>query len=181
MIANIVGLLVVGLGLISGANSGPKIGEFVNAFEPHHISGPDAGTDTCPVCKYGNTPAVQVWIHKRESANLKQVIQLLDKKVAKNPSKFKAFVIVLTPKAELQQTQTWLKSLAKETGSKGVALTTLDPSDPGVEANQINISDKISNTVFVYKNRKVTANWVDFVASSATLKALDRAITSATK
>lgn len=178
---NFIGTMIAALCIGQAQSSGPKIGEFVNAFEPHHVSGPDAGTETCPVCKYGNTPAIQVWIPFDKINTMKSIIKLLDKKVKENPANLKAFIITVVSKEKLGQATTQLKSLNIELRASSVALTTLQPNDPGVEANQINLAPKIKNTVFVYKNRKVTAKWVDFSSSSESLKALEKAITSATK
>lgn len=41
-------LLLLTLG-VQSQSSGPAIGAHLPAHHPQHITGPDAGTDTCPV------------------------------------------------------------------------------------------------------------------------------------
>lgn len=42
-------LLLVSVALYAQPASGPAIGDGLPAFHPQHVTGPDAGTDTCPV------------------------------------------------------------------------------------------------------------------------------------
>ncbi|HBR54654.1 MAG TPA: intradiol ring-cleavage dioxygenase, partial [Flavobacteriaceae bacterium] len=38
---------------ITKPDSGKSIGESIFSFTPYHAYGPDKGTKTCPICKYG--------------------------------------------------------------------------------------------------------------------------------
>jgi hypothetical protein len=45
----LLALMLVSLATWAVPQSGPAIGERLPAHHPQHITGPDAGTDTCPV------------------------------------------------------------------------------------------------------------------------------------
>src|SRR5262249_50704846 len=127
--------------------SGPEVGGSVFAFEPHHVTGPDAGTNTCPVCKYGNTPAVQGLGNHEDQVTIGKIVKTLEKRAAKNPSGFKAFVIdVIEPKAQ-KQTAAVLRGIAKASGAKNVALAYVAKGDQSVGDYAINLDKKVKNTV----------------------------------
>jgi protocatechuate 3,4-dioxygenase beta subunit len=162
-----------------GAKSGPQVGEQLFAFEPTHVTGADKGTNTCPVCKYGATPAVQVWINDDSPENVAKIASELEKVMEHHGAKtFKAFVIDVNPKglpskAVAQQ----LQNLAEKNHLKNVAFTYLSsPKDEAVAEYKINTSPEIRNTVLVYVNRKVAKNFVNLKADDAGLQALDEAV-----
>lgn len=169
-------LLIAALALpavASAPDSGLKVGEITNAFEPHHVSGPDKGTDTCPVCKYGNRPAVQVWVNGDEPENVVAIANELDKKMAASKAEFRAFVVYLT---HCNKCVEMTDTLAKKVKGNHVAMTHLPITSEAVKDYKVNTASDVKNTVFVYKNRKVTAKFVNFKADAAGLKALNSAI-----
>jgi len=169
--------LVAALALPAFANapdSGLKVGDLTSAFEPHHVSGPDKGTDTCPVCKYGNRPAVQVWVNGDEPENVIAIANDLDKKMATSNAEFRAFVVYLTHCEKCVEMTSTLASKVK--GSK-VAMTHLPINSESVKDYKVNTSTDVKNTVFVYKNRKVVAKFVNLKGDAAGLKSLNAAIT----
>ncbi|MBK8355591.1 MAG: hypothetical protein IPL13_09540 [Saprospiraceae bacterium] len=62
--------IILGLNIIpnypqinqSKLNSGLEIGEDNPSFTPFHAFGPDKGTRTCPVCKYGRFHGIVYFI-----------------------------------------------------------------------------------------------------------------------
>jgi len=167
--------------LFGGPKSGPEVGAMVFAFEPTHVTGPDAGTDTCPVCKYGNTPAVQVWVHGDSASNVAKIVKVLEAKTAANPAGLKAFVVEVIDKSATKTTEKQLKGLAKSAAAKHVALTYVAKDNSAVSDYEINLGTQVKNTVFVYRNRKVIAKWVNLTADAKGTAALDAAVTKATK
>lgn len=171
--------------LAAGVESGLKRGDNLPAFDPTHVTGPDKGTDTCPVCKYGPTPAVQVWVADGNVDELAKIASTLETSIAsaaKNGKQLKAFVVFVnggcgnvnsccaTPDA-LKKT---IETIAKKANVKEVSLVYVKSDDPSLKAYKINAEAK--NTVFVYKNRKVVEKFVNLGADSKNLAALQTAI-----
>lgn len=167
----------------SAATSGPQKGQFLNAFEPTHVTGPDKGTQTCPVCKYGARPAVQVWVNNDSFENVGKIASALESEIdKKGANKLKVFVVFINPtKLSDKEISTKLEKLAEKNHLKNVALTYL----PGAEANpvkeyQINTSKSVKNTVLVYSDRKVKSNFVNLEASQNGLNSLKTAVEAIT-
>ena len=155
------------------ATSGLEVGEMVTPFHPTHVSGPDAGTDTCPPCKYGNRPQVQVWTNMDAPENVMGLAKHLSAKVDSSKHEFKAFMINL---AHCDACIDGTKSVAKKAELKNIAMTYLDAKSDYVKNYKVNVSEEVKNTVFVYKNRKVVAKFVKLKADKAGLSKLDTAI-----
>jgi protocatechuate 3,4-dioxygenase beta subunit len=174
MIAGGLALTVLALPALAMApKSGLQPGETVSAFHPNHISGPDKGTDTCPPCKYGNRPAVQVWVNHESADVMVPVIQHLNKRVAASKNEFKAFVINVASCAGCMDRA---NDYAKKANSPLVAIANLNADDEAVQAYKFRMNKDVTNTVIVYRNRKVVANFVNFKPTAANMKALDAAI-----
>jgi protocatechuate 3,4-dioxygenase beta subunit len=165
----------------TGVSSGPNKGDMLSAFEPTHVTGQDAGTETCPVCKYGNLPAVQVWVNNDlPSADVTKIAVNLDKQMArinKDQLHFKSFVIFRSNDAARVQTN--LKALANGEKLDRVALAWLTPANEALKLYAINPEAK--TTVLVYKNRCVMDKFVDMKVDEAGLRELNAAIARITK
>lgn len=185
LISSAVGLAlaVSAIALNPGASepkSGLAVGELVSAFHPSHVTGPLAGTDSCPPCTYGNLPMVQAWINGDTTQNIAAIAAKLDKAmVAKSGAELKTFVIVLT--SDPKSTSEELKAIAKEQGLKNVALAYLDKKDSAVEDYKMSVSPEVKNTIFVYRNRKVDSKFVNLDPNEAGLTSLSLAIDKITK
>ena len=153
--------------------SGLEVGEMVTPFHPTHVSGPDAGTNTCPPCKYGNRPQVQVWTNMDEPENVMGLAKHLSGKVSTSKNELKAFMVNL---AHCENCIDGTKAVAKKASLKNIAMTYLDANTDYVKNYKVNTSSEVKNTVFVYKNRKVVAKFVNLKADKAGLSKLDAAI-----
>lgn len=163
-------------GFANPLESGVKVGESVSAFEPFHVTGPDKGTNTCPVCKYGATPAAQIWVNGDDLDNVGKLAKNLEARIEKAGSKkLKTFFVFLDPSVESK-----LPSMAEKLGLKYVALTYVKgPEDEATKTYGINTSSEVKNTVMVYSKRQVLANIVNLKADEKGLKELDSAIDKA--
>ncbi len=95
----------------------------------------------------------------------------------------KAFIVFMNPKGEADAALK--KDLEKLAGDKklhNVALLYVNgPKDPAVGGYEINPDSKVKNTVLVYKNKTVSANFVNLVADKQGLESLNSAIKSVTQ
>lgn len=172
-VATAITVPVIGFNIDSGLN----VGEMVTPFHPKHVSGPDAGTDTCPPCKYGSRPAVQVWVNGDDAKNVKAIADIVNASVAKHSDKqFKGFVIFLADKANGEMLEKKLAKMAEEAKYKDIALAWLPKDDEAVGNYKVSVSDEVKNTVFIYKNKKVASKLVNVSADEAKLGELQAAI-----
>ena len=155
-------------------DSGVAKGETLSAFQPHHVTGADRNSDTCPVCSYPNNPAVQVWVNGDDAKNVRALVHNLEAETTANKArKFKAFVVFINPQRESASAMTaQLAKLGADEKVKNVALAYLPGPDATAVADyKINTSAvEVKNTVFVYRARKVAAKFVNFTADASSLK-----------
>ncbi|MBX3110566.1 MAG: hypothetical protein KF857_01040 [Fimbriimonadaceae bacterium] len=132
--------------------SGLAVGQRMLAFETKHVTGPDKGTDTCPICKYGTLPGVMVFAHKADDDVLVQVADKLDKLVGASKYDLHAFVVVLTDDAKD------VEAVRAMYGDKykHLAVTHLPADDPVVKDYKVDLSGKTRTTAMIYKHMKVT-------------------------
>lgn len=164
------------------ADSGLKVGELMLSFHPKHVSGPDKDTDACPPCTYGNLPMVQVWVNGDDMGNVLEISKNLEKAMeAKKRAQLKAFVIVLTDKANIRQTAVALEAAASKAGFKDLAVTYLPKTDRAVKDYKVNTAPDVKNTVFLFKDRTVLTKFVNLKADEAGLASLNTAINTIAK
>lgn len=175
-----IGIVVLGaaalalMGMRGGANSGLQPGEFAPAFDPTHLSGPDAGTNTCPVCKYGARPAVQVWLSPDSQADAPKFAAALESAVTRHKKNdFKAFVMMMTM---CDGCVSGAKTVAKADKNKDVALTYISQKDDAIKNYKINLDKEVKNTVMVYKDRKIAKTFVNLKLDKEGLVKLSEAI-----
>lgn len=156
--------------------SGVRVGESVSAFEPFHVTGADRGTYTCPVCKYGPVPAVQIWVNTDNLVNVGKLAQTLETRIDKAGSRnLKTFFVFLDPKLK-----TVLPGFASKYQLKNVALLYVQgANDEATKAYGINTSPEVKNTVMVYTKRQVVANYVNLKSDAKGLEALNGAVDKA--
>jgi protocatechuate 3,4-dioxygenase beta subunit len=178
----LTGLLAVAVGAIAFAaplSSGPSVGDAVNPFNPTHVTGPDKGTKTCPVCKYGAVPAVQVWVNGDSIKNIEPIAKVLNDRAASG--NFKAFVVFLIDAKNSDAFSKKLTEVAQKHNLNSVSLTWLDKSSASVSQYKVNTDSKVKNTVLVYKDRKVTSKFVNLEANKNGMKELNAAVAEVTK
>lgn len=163
----------------SGEKSGLAVGDTVPAYHPTHISGPDKGTDNCPPCTYGARPAVQMWFSPGEDTKtIEAFAKVLNTAVEDNKKvEFKGFLINLT---DCEKCVDKVKVIAKATPYQKIAFATLASSNEAVKSYKVSTDKSIMNTVFVYKDKKVIAKFVNLKADKQGLADLQKAIAQIT-
>lgn len=137
--------------------SGLQKGEEVAAWNPIHVAGPDKGTRACPVCTYLEKPAVVVFT--RDGGNAAALAEQLEKLVAANERKnLKGFVVVLDAMPEQ------LAKMAADKRLTKIGVCYLDPRTRDKDLQLYKIHPQAINTIIVYRDYKVTANFVNLDA-----------------
>lgn len=148
--------------------SGLERGEYVVAFEPHHVTGPFAGTETCPVCTFPSNPAVMVWVRDESDRNLRAIAETLEHRVETSNRRLQgtdrlvAFLVFLESP---ENDQARLTRLASEAGLHSVSLALLSPSSPAVTSFEINLGKSVRTTTLVYREAVVQSNFVNLTPS----------------
>lgn len=178
-----IGLLVgaIALAYAGAVKSGLDKGEYVSAFHPNHVTGPHAGTDTCPPCTFGVAPQVQLWVNGDDPENVAALGKLLNDTMAANKkAKLNTFVIFVTEAKNKSAMETKIKKIAEKTGTT-VSLAWIDKNDQAIGDYKINTDSSMKNTVFVYKGMKVVDKFVNLKADEQGLSTLEASIQSITK
>jgi protocatechuate 3,4-dioxygenase, beta subunit len=160
-------------------SSGLNIGEDQPSFIPFHAFGPDAGTRTCPVCKYGryhgiiyfvgnhpNWQAIKSWLFflEQESNTRSQYLKVYF--VYGNANNY----TTTTRKSELEK-------LGNELRLKNTALTfvpAMTDAESEVHLNRIN--PEADNTFIIYKHRTIVEKFVNLSPSPANFKTIAMAL-----
>jgi polyisoprenoid-binding protein YceI len=137
--------------------SGLAVGEEVEPWTPVHVAGPDKGTRTCPVCTYLACPAVVVFAKKGE--NTERLLTEIEQLCLEHGDQLKGFVTVLDASpAELEL-------IATQNGVTLASLCYPDAKTGKKDLAAYHVNPDVANTVMVYKDYKVTANFIDLKAS----------------
>ena len=166
---------------LNSIDSGLKIGDFVSAFHPTHVTGPHKGTDTCPPCTYGKLPQVQVWVNGDDAKNVESMAKLLNGRVGSwEKSNLKAFFIFVTDASTKAATVKKIEDIVAKSGVK-IAMAYIDKNDEAIEQYAINTDAGVKNTVLVYKDMKVVSKFVNLRADDQGLKKLNTAVNGIAK
>jgi protocatechuate 3,4-dioxygenase, beta subunit len=159
--------------------SGIQVGDRVLAFDPHHVTGPEAGKRTCPTCKYSGLPAVQVWFHMDDELNAGRIAKVLEAHMVKKKSaKFKAFVIFIRPKVSKESDFSQvLAKFSKTYKLKEVGVAYLNQDQTmAINSYKFVISPDVKNNVFVYRKNRLRTQFTNLYADKEGLKSMTKAI-----
>ena len=144
--------------------SGLEIGEDNPSFTPIHAFGPDKGTKTCPVCKYGRFHGIVYFVGNNPNwDNIKKWLSFLEKESVKRSQYLKVYFVYGNENNYNQnQRQTELESLGKELNIKNTALTFVPSfTDKESEVNLNKINPEVENTFVIYRNRAIIDKFVN--------------------
>ena len=144
--------------------SGLSIGEDQPSFIPYHAYGPDAGTRTCPVCKYGRYHGIVMFVGNHP--NWKQIekwLEFLEKQSHFRQQYLKAyFVYGDNQKYNEQIRREQLVALGKKLNIKYTALTFVPSwNDKETEAYLNQINPMVHSTMIVYKHYTIVNKFID--------------------
>ncbi|GAB4335983.1 MAG: hypothetical protein OHK0038_14010 [Flammeovirgaceae bacterium] len=149
---------------LADTQSGLNIGEDQPSFMPHHAFGPDKGTRTCPVCKYGRYHGIVYFVGNNPNwTEIKQWLIYLDNESISREKYLKAYFVYGNPNNyNKQQRQTELEKMGNELGLKKIALTFVPSfSDVESEANLNKINPAVENTFIIYRHRTIIDKFVN--------------------
>ena len=158
-------------------NSGRNIGEDVFSFMPYHAWGPDKGTRTCPVCKYGWYEGILYFVGNNPNwAEIRQWLVFVEKESKKREKYLKVYFIYGNEldysKAEREGE---LEKLGRELSLNNVALTFVPSfSDHDSEINLNNINQTVENTFIIYKRSRIIDKYVNLKPGPENFKLIEQ-------
>jgi len=144
--------------------SGFNVGEDQPSFSPFHAFGPDKGTTTCPVCKYGRFHGTVYFVGDHPVWNeIKKWLKFLDDQSITREKYLKAYFVYGSSKNFNKQTrQLELEKLGSELGVQKIALTFVPSfSDTKSEANLNKINSTVENTFIIYRHRTIVDKFIN--------------------
>jgi protocatechuate 3,4-dioxygenase, beta subunit len=144
--------------------SGINIGEDVASFIPYHAWGPDKGTRTCPVCKYGWYHGILYFVGDHPDWNeIKHWLSFLEEENARREKYLKVyFVYGNQKKYDKENREAELRKTGEELKLKKVALTFVPSfSDRESEVALNKISQTVENTFILYKRSRVVDKFIN--------------------
>lgn len=159
--------------------SGRNIGEDVFSFTPYHAWGPDRGTNTCPVCKYGRYHGILYFVGNNPNWNeVKEWLIYLERESSKREQYLKAYFIYgnETKKGQTDIVKR-LELIGQQLNLRKVALTTVSSfSDKESEIYLNQINPKIENTFIIYKHSNIVSKFINLTPSSENFASMSRAL-----
>ncbi len=144
--------------------SGLEIGEDNPSFIPYHAYGPDKGTRTCPVCKYGRFHGIVYFVGNNPNwDDIKKWLQFLEQESITRNTYLKAYFVYGNEKdfnKDVRQKE--LEKIGVELNLKNVALTFVpNMTDTESEVNLNKINPIVENTFVIYRHRTIIEKFID--------------------
>ncbi|MFN7117446.1 MAG: intradiol ring-cleavage dioxygenase [Saprospiraceae bacterium] len=148
----------------SNVNSGINIGEDIMSFTPFHAWGPDKGTKTCPICKYGWYHGILYFVgNKPNWAEIKDWLTFLEAESVNRTDYLKVYFIygneLEYDKADREKT---LAKIGQTLHLNKVALTFVPAfSDKDSDIYLSKINPETENTLLIYKRSQVIDKYIN--------------------
>jgi protocatechuate 3,4-dioxygenase, beta subunit len=157
----------------SEIQSGLAIGEDNPSFIPYHAFGPDKGTRTCPVCKYGRFHGIVYFVGNNPNwDDIKKWLSFLEQESITRSKYLKAYFVYGNEreyKKEARQKE--LEKIGTELNLKNVALTFVPSmTDTESEVNLNKINSTVGNTFVIFKHRIIIDKFINFKATADNFK-----------
>lgn len=160
-------------------SSGLDIGEDQPSFIPYHAYGPDKGTQTCPVCKYGRFHGIVYFVGNHPDwPQIKKWLSYLEQESRKREKYLKVYFVYGNEKSYSRKArETELEQLGKTLHLQNTALTFVPSfSDSGTEAHLNKINPEAENTFILYKHRSIVDKYVNLKATAENFGLISRSL-----
>ena len=159
--------------------SGLNIGADQPSFIPYHSFGPDKGTRTCPVCKYGRFHGIVYFVGDNPNWNdIKKWLVFLEEQSVNRKKYLKAYFVYGNEKDyDKSKRLNELEKIGIELNLKNVALTFVPSmNDKESEVNLNKINPKVESTFIIYKHRTIIEKFIDLKPSKENFKIISNTL-----
>lgn len=150
--------------------SGLAIGEDNPSFIPYHAFGPDKGTKTCPVCKYGRFHGIIYFVGNHPNwEDIKKWLIFLEQQSVVRSKYLKAYFVYGNEKDFSKTTrEKELEKIGTELNLKNIALTFVPSmTDVESEVNLNKINPEVENTFIIYRHRTIIDKFIAIKPTTA--------------
>lgn len=161
--------------IIEKKQSGLQIGEDQPSFMPFHAFGPDKGSRTCPVCKYGRYHGIVYFVGNNPNwEDIKKWLIFLEQQSIARSKYLKAYFVYGSSNSYSKvKRQMELEKIGVELNLKNIALTFVPSfSDSESEANLNKINQSVENTFIIYRNRTIIDKFINLNPSEDNFRLL---------
>ena len=153
--------------------SGLHIGEDQPSFIPFHAWGPDKGTRTCPVCKYGRYQGIVYFVGNNPNwVEIKKWLTYLEQESVTRSKYLKAYFVYgneLNYNKDDRRKE--LERIGLELNLKNIALTFVPSlTDTESEVNLNKLNPAVENTFVIYQHRTIIDKYIDLTATQDNFK-----------
>ena len=160
-------------------SSGLEIGEGVFSFTPFHAYGPDKGTKTCPVCKYGRYHGILYFVGNHPDwKGIEQWLLFLEAESAKRKQYLKAYFVYGNNKNyDKMLREKELETLGTRLNLKYLALTFV-PSfeDENFDIDLNHINSEVENTFVIYKQSTIVRKFINLKPTKSNFEMMSNAL-----
>ena len=159
--------------------SGLQIGENNPSFIPYHAFGPDKGTRTCPVCKYGRYHGIIYFVGNNPNwEEIKKWLTFLEQESITRSKYLKAYFVYGNEKKYNKiQREKELEKIGRELQLKNIALTFVPSmTDTESEVNLNKINPTVENTFVIYRHRTIIDKLIDLKPSADNFKIISNTL-----
>jgi protocatechuate 3,4-dioxygenase, beta subunit len=163
----------------SEKQSGLEIGEDNPSFIPYHAFGPDKGTRTCPVCKYGRFHGIVYFVGNNTNLDdIKKWLTFLEQESVTRSKYLKAYFVYGNEKNYNKNTrQRELENIGIELNLRNVALTFVPSmADTESEVNLNKINPNVENTFVIYRHRTIIDKFIDLNPTADNFKIISNTL-----
>ncbi|PIF47504.1 protocatechuate 3,4-dioxygenase beta subunit [Chryseobacterium sp. 52] len=162
--------------MLKSVQSGLNIGEDQPSFTPFHAYGPDKGSRTCPVCKYGRYHGILYFSgDNTDWAEIKKWLTFLDQESIKRENYLKVYFICKAGSSANQNKI--LAQLGAGLGLKKTALCVVPSfSDRETEVYLNKINPEVKNTFVIYRHRNIVDKYIDLDPTAKNFELISKAL-----
>ncbi len=146
---------------------GLQIGEDFPSITPHHAWGPDRGTNTCPVCRYGRYLGIMYFVNETNSQEVENWLLYFEELSNKQKEYLKVYLIFSDKESfDFSLTKSQLEKLGQKLNLKRIALTLVSSfQDKKSDVYLTKINPNVKNTIIIYKNRNIIGKYTNLDAN----------------
>jgi len=159
--------------------SGLQIGEDNPSFIPFHAFGPDKGTRTCPVCKYGRYHGIVFFVGNNPNwEDIKKWLTFLEQESTNRSKYLKAYFVYGNEKDyDKKAREKELEKIGTELNLKNIALTFVPSmTDTESEVNLNKINPTVENTFIIFRHRAIIEKYIDLKATTENFKLISNTL-----
>ncbi|MEQ9440611.1 MAG: intradiol ring-cleavage dioxygenase [Cyclobacteriaceae bacterium] len=148
--------------------SGRRVGEDVLSFTPYHAWGPDKGSRTCPICRYGRHHGILYFVGNAPNwTDIRKWLRYLERESRQRGKYLKGYFIYGNDHAyNPKDRTTTLENLGKTLGLAHTALTLVPSFSDQVSDVYLNrINPTVESTLLLYRNRTIIDKFINLPPS----------------